>query len=71
VRLRTSEWVMYKVLFAVLLIAVSTQFAIADVGITLNPIAIEGFAGLQSFAVGRHGARVVLIGGRTDGLHRR
>ena len=70
-RLRTSEWVMYKVLFAVLLIAVSTQFAIADVGITLNPIAIEGFAGLQSFAVGRHGARVVLIGGRTDGLHRR
>lgn len=38
--------------------------------LSLEPVAIAGFSGLQSFAVGQHNGTWVLIGGRTDGLHR-
>ena len=57
-------------LYFVLTMMVAPMLAV-DVGVTLRPISIDGFAGLQSFAFGHHGDRVVLIGGRTDGLHRR
>lgn len=38
--------------------------------ISLEPFVIDGFSGLQSFAAGHHDGKWVLIGGRTDGLHR-
>jgi hypothetical protein len=60
--------VLVLTLFAVL---TATNIIASDVGISVTPIAVEGFAGRQSFAVGRHGSKVVLIGGRMDGLHRR
>ncbi len=39
--------------------------------ISLEPVVIDGFSGLQSFAAGQYDGKWVLIGGRTDGLHRR
>ncbi len=37
----------------------------------LQPFTIDGFTGIQSFAYGQHGSYILLLGGRTDGLHRR
>jgi hypothetical protein len=39
--------------------------------IALEPVSVEGFTGLQSFAAAQHDGKILLIGGRTDGLHRR
>lgn len=39
--------------------------------IQFDPIVIPEFMGVQSFAVGRSGDELLLIGGRLDGLHRR
>ncbi len=39
--------------------------------ISLEPITIAGFAGLHSFAAAQLEGKWLLIGGRTDGLHRR
>lgn len=39
--------------------------------LTLEPVSIKDFNGLQSFAVAQHNGKWLLIGGRTDGLHRR
>lgn len=39
--------------------------------ISLEPTSIEGFSGLQSFAGAQLEGKWLLIGGRTDGLHRR
>lgn len=39
--------------------------------ISLEPIAVPGFTGLHSFAGANVDGKWVLIGGRTDGLHRR
>lgn len=39
--------------------------------VKLEPIIPEGFKGLQSYAWAKNGNKVLLIGGRTDGLHRR
>ncbi|MFZ1263792.1 MAG: hypothetical protein WAT34_09815, partial [Chitinophagaceae bacterium] len=39
--------------------------------ITLEPMITTGFTGLQSYAWAKDGDMVLLIGGRTDGLHRR
>lgn len=36
-----------------------------------DPIVVPEFMGVQSFAVGRSGDELLLIGGRLDGLHRR
>lgn len=38
--------------------------------ISLEPTSINGFAGLQSFAAAQLEGKWLLIGGRTDGLHR-
>ncbi len=38
---------------------------------TLEPVIPEGFTGLQSYSWARSGNKVLLVGGRTDGLHRR
>ena len=39
--------------------------------IALEPIAIPGLGGLQSFAFGQDSGRWLFVGGRLDGLHRR
>jgi hypothetical protein len=39
--------------------------------LTLEPVIIKDMGGLQSFAWARSGDKIVLIGGRTDGLHKR
>lgn len=39
--------------------------------ISLEPMIPEGFSGLQSYAWAKSGNKILLIGGRTDGLHRR
>ncbi len=39
--------------------------------IKLEPVIPNGFTGLQSFAWAKAGNKVLLIGGRTDGLHKR
>lgn len=39
--------------------------------ISLEPIIPEGFSGLQSYAWAKSGNKILLVGGRTDGLHRR
>jgi hypothetical protein len=41
------------------------------INVQLNPINIEGFGGIQSFAWGRAGEKILILGGRLDGLHRR
>ena len=38
---------------------------------SLEPVIPEGFTGLQSYSWARSGNKVLLVGGRTDGLHRR
>lgn len=39
--------------------------------VSLNPIEISGVGGLQSFVVGQHQGKWLVMGGRLDGLHRR
>lgn len=39
--------------------------------IALEPLSINGLTGLQAFAFGQHEGKWLLVGGRTDGLHRR
>lgn len=43
----------------------------ATFNIHLEPFNINGFTGIQSFAFGQHDGKILLIGGRKDGLHRR
>lgn len=39
--------------------------------IVLEPFQIKGLVGIQSFTVGVHNGKWLILGGRTDGLHRR
>ena len=39
--------------------------------VTLEPIAIPAVGGLQSFAIGQHDGKWLILGGRLDGLHMR
>ena len=39
--------------------------------LSLEPLSISGFSGLQSYAKAQYQDKLLLIGGRTDGLHRR
>lgn len=39
--------------------------------VTLEPVIPEDFTGLQSYAWAKSGDMVLLVGGRTDGLHPR
>ena len=43
----------------------------ATFNINLEPFSINGFTGIQSFAFGQHNGKILLVGGRKDGLHRR
>ncbi len=44
---------------------------IADRSLVLEEVTLAGMPGLQSFAWGTHNGEWLLLGGRTDGLHRR
>lgn len=58
-------------LFVILLINISAFAQTAPFNIHLEPINISGLGGLQSFAVGQHNGKWLIVGGRLDGLHRR
>ncbi|MCF8298564.1 MAG: T9SS type A sorting domain-containing protein [Saprospiraceae bacterium] len=57
-------------LLAFLIISIFSS-AQAPIGIMLEPITISGLGGIQSFAFGQDNGKILLIGGRTDGLHLR
>ncbi len=52
-------------------VVLSVQLAAADVPYTLSlkPIEIAGLPGLHSYALASYGGKVVVVGGRTNGLH--
>lgn len=52
-------------------LAITALEAQQDFRLQLQPFTINGFTGIQSFASGQHGPYVLLVGGRTDGLHQR
>lgn len=49
----------------------AAQQAIDDYSIVLQPVSIDGLMGLQSYSFVQHDGKVLFIGGRLDGLHRR
>jgi hypothetical protein len=56
------------------LLLLGSQFHAQDLGdrrLVLQEITIPDMPGIQSFAWGQHAGEWLLIGGRTDGLHRR
>lgn len=62
--------------FHLITIALATSFASNSQSsypfkIALEPVLPAGITGIQSYAWAKHGDKVLLIGGRTDGLHRR
>jgi hypothetical protein len=38
--------------------------------LALKPVSISGLSGVQSFAYGQHNGKWLIVGGRTDGLHK-
>ncbi len=64
---------MRKFLFVLVLLAaaLSSRAQTDPFQIYLEPMAIEGLPGIQSFAYGQYKGLWVIIGGRTDGLHQR
>ncbi len=60
---------------AILLVAsismTGISFAQSDFRFHLQEVPLSGFQGVQSFAVGEHAGLWMVVGGRTDGLHRR
>ncbi len=53
------------------LVSLNTLAQTAPFNIYLEPINISGLGGLQSFAVGQHNGKWLIVGGRLDGLHQR
>lgn len=66
---------MKKFILSAILASLFSTTAIAqssfNYSIGLNPITINSFPGLHSFAHGQHNNKWVIIGGRKDGLHAR
>ncbi len=62
-----------KILFllAVFLISNHNYSQTAPFEVSIEPMNIPGLGGLQSFAVGQHNGKWLIVGGRLDGLHRR
>jgi hypothetical protein len=61
----------YLFLFFMVLIALASNSQTAPFEISVQPVDIPGFTGLQSYAFAKSGDLVLFIGGRTDGLHKR
>jgi hypothetical protein len=47
------------------------NYAQAPFSVSVEPFQVEGFQGAQSFVVASHDDHILVIGGRSDGLHRR
>lgn len=62
-----------KIIQLVIFISISAlSFAqTAPFEITIEPIAITGLGGIQSYAFGQHDGKWLIVGGRLDGLHQR
>lgn len=63
-----------KYIFQILLLLITTSIAAQDkypFDITLEPVITNDFTGLQSYAWAKSDDLLLLVGGRTDGLHRR
>ncbi|MCF8258374.1 MAG: T9SS type A sorting domain-containing protein [Flavobacteriales bacterium] len=56
---------------AMLLLAAQAAMAQPFFNLTIQELALPESPGVHSFAVGQHGGKWLIIGGRTDGLHRR
>lgn len=61
---------MKPLITSVILILSTTLFG-QNKTIYLEPVTINNFGGFQSFAFGTDNSKVLIIGGRLDGLHRR
>lgn len=66
---------MKKTFFFFLIFLSSFSFLQAQVAngyaLSVEPLTIQGFNGLQAFIAGQYDGKWVLMGGRTDGLHQR
>lgn len=62
-----------RILFGILLLFLSAFSAMSqpNFNISLEEVTLPNATGLQSFVVGQHNGKWLLLGGRTDGLHRR
>ena len=60
------------ILFLLLLLNSCTDYKQSNpFQIAIEPFQITGLSGVQSFAYGQHDGKWLIIGGRSDGLHRR
>lgn len=67
--MKTRIFFLFFTLFTFLVDRVEAQETKLDV--MLQPVDIEGLVGVQSYAVGIHDGKWLVIGGRKDGLHQR
>ena len=61
----------YLVFFLAVFAYMSIQAQEASFSLELRPLAINEFGGIQSFSYGQADGKILIIGGRLDGLHRR
>ncbi|MBK7761771.1 MAG: T9SS type A sorting domain-containing protein [Bacteroidetes bacterium] len=67
-----KSFILLSILFSIsLLHAKFAKSQSTPFNIIIEPISISGMPGLQSFAYAQHNGKWLLVGGRTDGLHRR
>lgn len=64
--MRTGFFILLMLTFATVAKAQDAPFQII-----VEPFNIDGLDGVQAFAYGQHEGRWLILGGRTDGLHRR
>lgn len=60
-----------KNLLTLLALAAFSLINAQPYSVRLEAVNIANFGGVQSFAVGQHNGKILLVGGRLDGLHRR
>ena len=57
--------------FCIALLSIPSFAQVAPFEITLEPIAISGLGGIQSYSFGQANGKWLIVGGRLDGLHQR
>lgn len=60
----------------ILLLLLSSSFIISfsqttPFSVSLDPVHIDELGGIQAYAFGQHNGKILIVGGRLDGLHRR
>ena len=58
-------------ILGILVLSISSFAQTAPFNVQIEPMTISGLGGLQTFAVGQHDGKWLIVGGRLDGLHRR